>query len=108
MVMAAKTSLENKHLRLLLWFAIFSSCSHSTLMTKYATNGHVEAPLKKIQRMKDLLLCVHVVVFGRLRQRTMLTSVPHVQHDYFSSINQSDHCFLVLSLSLPLLKPGFH
>ena len=27
--------------------------------------------------------------------------VPHVQHDYFSSLNQSDHCFLVSSLALP-------
>ena len=36
----------------------------------------------------------------------LLKSVPHVQHDYFSSFNQSDHCFLVLSLPLPssLLK----
>jgi len=31
---------------------------------------------------------------------------PHVQHDYFSLFNQSDHCFLVSSLPLPssLLK----
>ena len=36
----------------------------------------------------------------------LLKCVPHVQHDYFSSFNQSDHCFLVLSLPLPssLLK----
>ena len=27
--------------------------------------------------------------------------VPHVQHDYVSSFNQSDHCFLGLSLLLP-------
>ena len=62
--------------------------------------------------MKDLLLCVHVVVktlygnftlsFGRLRQTIVLKCVPHVQHDYFSSSNQSDHCFLALSLPLPL------
>ena len=31
----------------------------------------------------------------------MLKCVPHVQHDYFSSFNQSDHCFLALSLPLP-------
>ena len=39
----------------------------------------------------------------------LLKCVPHVQHDYFSSFNQSDHCFLVLSLSLPssLLKFPF-
>ena len=44
--------------------------------------------------------------FGWLRQRIVLKCVPHVQHDYFSSFNQSDHCFLVSSLPLPpsLLK----
>ena len=44
--------------------------------------------------------------FGRLRQRIELKCVPHVQHDYFPSFNQSDHCFLALSLPLPssLLK----
>ena len=32
--------------------------------------------------------------------------VPHVQHDYLYSFNQSDHCFLASSLQLPssLLK----
>ena len=44
--------------------------------------------------------------FGRLRHRIPLKCVPHVQHDYFSSFNQSDHCFLPLSmpLSSSLLK----
>ena len=63
--------------------------------------------------MKDLLLCVHVFVktlnlelnftlsFGRLRQRMLLNCVPHGQHDYFSSFNQSDHCFLASALPLP-------
>ena len=60
--------------------------------------------------MKDLLSCVHVVVktlnleiltlsFSRLSQRILLKCV---QHDYFSSFNQSGHCFLALSLPLPL------
>ena len=42
----------------------------------------------------------------RPRQRIVLKCVPHVQHDYFSSFNQSDHCFLASSLPLPssLLK----
>ena len=39
--------------------------------------------------------------FGRLRQRIVIKCVPRVQHDYFSSFNQSDHCFLALSLPLP-------
>ena len=29
--------------------------------------------------------------FGRLRQNNARKSVPHVQHDYFSSFNQSNH-----------------
>ena len=31
---------------------------------------------------------------ARIRQRILLKCVSHVQHDYFSSFNQSDHCFL--------------
>ena len=60
----------------------------------------------------NLLLGVHVVFktftlpFGRLRQRMLLKCVPHVQHDYISSFNQSNHCFPASSLPLPssLLK----
>ena len=29
--------------------------------------------------------------FGRLRQKVARKCVPHVQHDYFSSFNQSNH-----------------
>ena len=36
-----------------------------------------------------------------LRERIVLKCVPHVQHDYFSSFNQSDHCFLASSLPFP-------
>ena len=70
----------------------------------------LEAP----QRMKDLLLGVHVVVntlnldFSRRRlaDYVLLKCVHHEQHDYFSPFNQSDHRFLRLSLQLPssLLK----
>ena len=50
------------------------------------------------ERMTDLLLLAHVVVgtssmllsFGRLRQKIPLKSVPHMQHDYFSSLDQSN------------------
>ena len=54
-----------------------------------------------------MLLCVHVVVktlnweIDRLRQRIVLKCVLHVQHDYRSLFNQSDHCFLASSLLLP-------
>ena len=39
--------------------------------------------------------------FGRLRQKIAPKSVPYVQHDYFSSFNQSNHCLVALSLTLP-------
>ena len=39
--------------------------------------------------------------FGRLRQNIAPKSVPHVQHDYFSSFNQSNHRFVAFSLTLP-------
>ena len=42
--------------------------------------------------------------FGRLRQNIAPKSVPHVQHDYFSSLNQSNHWFVALSLTLPSSK----
>ena len=39
--------------------------------------------------------------FVRLRQNIAPKSVPHVQHDYFSSFNQSNHWLVALSLTLP-------
>ena len=39
--------------------------------------------------------------FGRLCQNIAPKSMPHVQHDYFSSFNQSNHWFVVLLLTLP-------
>ena len=42
--------------------------------------------------------------FGRLRQSIVAKSVPHVQHDYFSSFNQSNHWFVAFSLTLPSLN----
>ena len=43
-------------------FVIIASSSHPLLLTEHATDGLVEAPLNYIQRIKDFLLCVHVVV----------------------------------------------
>ena len=43
-------------------FFIIAYSSHPLLLTEHAANGLVEAPLKLRQKMKDLLLCVHVVV----------------------------------------------
>ena len=39
-------------------------------------------------------------LFGRLRQNIAPKSVPHVQHDYIFSFNQSNHWFVALSLRL--------
>ena len=61
--------------------------------------------------MRDLLLCLHVVIktvdleiftlsFGKLRQGIVQKGVPHVQHDYLSSFNQSNHWFVALTLPL--------
>ena len=65
-----------------------------------------------IQKMKDLLSSVHVVIktlnleishyFGRLCQKIVRKCVPQVQHHYFSSLNKPDRCFPVLSLLLLL------
>ena len=42
--------------------------------------------------------------FGRLRQKIVPKSVRHVQHDYFSSFNQSNHWYVALSLLSSFLK----
>ena len=42
-------------------YAIIASSLQSILLTKYAINELVEVPLKLIQRLKDLPLCIHVV-----------------------------------------------
>ena len=42
--------------------------------------------------------------FGRLRQNIAPKSVVHVQHDYLSSFNQSNHWFVALSLTSSNLK----
>ena len=44
------------------------------------------------------------LMFGTLSHRILLKCVPHVQHAYFSSFNQSDHRLLVLPLPPSLLK----
>ena len=48
--------------------------------------------------VKTLSLEISRCRLRRLCQRILIKWVPHVQHDYFSSFNQSEHCFLALSL----------
>ena len=38
--------------------------------------------------------------FGRQRQKPAPISVPQVRHNDFLSFNQSNHCFVVLSLQI--------
>ena len=42
--------------------------------------------------------------FGGLHQKIAPESVTHMQHDYFSSFNQSNHWFVALPLLLLFLK----
>ena len=42
----------------------------------------------------------HVLIW-QIRHKIASESVPHVQHDYFSLLNQSNHWFLALQLPLP-------
>ena len=77
-------------------------------MRKHAANGLVEAPEGKYRGWKiyfcvlccrwNLKFGIFMLSFGRQHQRIALNWVPQVQHHYFSSFNQSDHCFLALSL----------
>ena len=65
----------------------------------------------KIEQNPDFSTCPPVVIW---RSRPVTTQdynarvarecVPHVQHDYFSSFNQSDHCFLASSLLRPCVR----
>ena len=87
---------------------IISSSSHSLWLTEHAANGLVEAPFEvKLVTIVFSRCCQNLkfgnftLSFGRLRQRVVLKSVPHVQHDYFSSFDQSDHCLLSSLLPLP-------
>ena len=92
-------------------------CDHSILVTLYkigevhfrllGTNGfHVKA---KSERFTSASWCCRrnlkyenfTSSFGRLRQNIAPNIVPHVQHDYFSSFNQSNHRVVALLLTLP-------
>ena len=82
----AKISLETGiHLGNSDYFAILSSCSR----------------LEEEVGMKGLPLCVHVVIktynlqisrcfADYVKGLSLIKCVPHVQHDYFPSFNQSD------------------
>ena len=57
---------------------------------------HVKAKSERFSatslRCRQNLKCENFTSsFGRLRQNIAVKSVPHVQHDCFSSFNQSNH-----------------
>ena len=82
-------------------------CDYSLLVTLYkigevhfrflGTDGfHVKAKKEKFtgassRCRQNLKFENFTSSFGRLRQNIAPKSVPHVQHDYFSSFNQSNH-----------------
>ena len=89
-------------------FALSSgSCDYSMLITLYtiggvhfhllSTNGfHVKAKSERFtaasSRCRQNLKYENFTLsFGRLHQNIAPKSVQHVQHDYFSSFNQSNH-----------------
>ena len=114
MATTKKTSLENKHLGNGDYFVITASSSHALLATfrleyvvdrarcKWTGRSTVEVNIE--DERFTIVVCSRCrqrpksgnfpLSFGRLRQRIVLKYVPHVQHDYFSALNQSDHCSL--------------
>ena len=99
-------------------------CDYSMLVTSYkiggvhfrllGTNGfHVKAknertnaaPSRCRQNLKHENFTSS---FGRLRQNIAPKSVPHAQHDYFPSFNQSNHWFVASSLTLPSSNLKLH
>ena len=114
---ATNTSFENKHLENGDYFAIISSSSHPLLSAadgaRCKWTGR-SAAWNKYREWRFTVVCSRCrqnhkfgnfkLSFDRLRHRIALESVLHVQHDYSSSFNQSDHCFLASSLPSSLLK----
>ena len=98
-------------------------CDYSVLITLYkigelhfpwlgTTGFHVKAKSERFAAAsfrcrQNLKYENFTSSFSRLRQNFAPKSVPHVQPDYFSSFNQSNHWFVALSLTLPSsnLKP---
>ena len=83
----------NFALRLVSW-------DYSMLITLYKIGGvhfrllgtncfHVKAKNERFTAVSSR--CRQNLKYGRLRQNIAPKSVPHVQHDYFSSFNQSNH-----------------
>ena len=95
-------SLENKYLGNGDYFVIRASSSHLLLLTEYAANKLADRSTVEvnIENKRSTVVCSRCYLnlkfgnitlsFGWLCQRIVLKCVPHVQHEYFSSFNQSD------------------
>ena len=91
------TSLENKHLgNAILWLLLLprilivdrARCNWTAIGA-----NEVKVDIERFNvvcpRCRLNLFGIFTLSFGRLRQRIVLKCVPHAQHDYFSSFNQS-------------------
>ena len=104
--LAMKTSLQNKYLGNGDCFVIIASSSISDrVRCKWTARSSIEV---NIENGRFTIACSHCCTklkFGNFTlvdcERIVLNCMPHVQHNYSSSFNQSDHCFLVLWLPLP-------
>ena len=71
----------------------YDGCCNENVTLKLNWKFHVKWQLKIVENF--------TLSFGRLHQNIASKIVPHVQHDYFPSFNESNHWFVVLSLTLP-------
>ena len=97
---ARKTSFQNTHLRNCEYFVIFPSCSHSTMLAKYATTGVVCAPVKvTTENQRFPIVCSSCLqnwkcgIFLHCCSKEDGTDLfirawSSVQHDYFSTFDQ--------------------
>ena len=105
-----KTSLKNKHLLTCDSFAIIPSCSHSTILLKYAKTLLYARRWNKdsfMFKLSSYCKCENfTLLFCRGRHVIFLKCVPYVQHAYFSSLNQSSSWFAayLMLLTLSILK----
>ena len=90
--MISSWSRDVQNMRSALSFALHKCCSCKGKEWKIAASSRCRQNLKYEN---------FTTSFGRQRQNIAPKSVPHVQHDYFSSFNQASHWFVTLSWSLP-------
>ena len=110
---------RNRHLKLSIWEMVTLFCDYCFTLpyfivdrarSKWTVRSAVEVNIANerftvvCSRCRENLKCGNFTLsFGRLRQGIVLKCVPHVQHDYFSLFNQSDHCFLALAIAVAVV-----